>query len=115
MNIDAAIEKALAGRWIAGYYSEDAIERTKLFNSRNISTIINFLGENLSKTKEINDTVKVYKNLIKEISTQGLAACISLKPTQIGLDVGYKLMLSNYLSIAKEAKSKDVDVWLDME
>lgn len=115
MNINAALERMLAGRWVAGYYPEDAIERTKSFNSKNISTIINFLGENLSKTIETKEAVNVYKSLIKEIKEQKLDACISLKPTQIGLDISYKSMLSNYLGIARAAKARNIQVWLDME
>ncbi len=115
MNVNATLEKALAGRWIAGYYPEDAINRTKLFNSKKISTIINFLGENLIEAPEVRASVGIYRDLIKKISAERLDACISLKPTQIGLSLSYKLMLSNYLDIVRDARQRNIMVWLDME
>jgi proline dehydrogenase len=115
MNVDAEIEKLLAGRWIAGYYAQDAIERTRIFNSHGISTLINFLGEELFDPTKVEKTVSTYVNLIKAIKKNKLDASISLKPTQIGLNISYKLMLSNYLKIAKTAKQNGVFLWLDME
>jgi proline dehydrogenase len=115
MNINASLEKIFAGRWIAGYYPEDAIERTRLFNSKNISTLVNFLGEDVSRRDQIAEAVAVYINMAKEIRKQKLDASISIKPTQIGLNVSFRLLLSNYLKIVKSAKENKVFVWLDME
>ncbi|MGD0728583.1 MAG: proline dehydrogenase family protein [Candidatus Micrarchaeaceae archaeon] len=115
MNLNASIEKLLAGRWIAGYYLEDAVERTKAFNSKGISTIINFLGENVSERKDIIKSVDVYLNLIKEINRQKLDAAISIKPTEIGLLISYKKFLANYLKLVRSSKNNNVFVWLDME
>ncbi len=114
MNISAALEKIFAGRWVAGYYPEDALQRTKLFNSKGMSTLINFLGEN-AKSSQINESVSIYMEIIGEIKKRRLDASISLKPTQIGLYLSYKRMLSNYIKITKFAKQSNVFVWLDME
>lgn len=115
MRINAGIEKALAGRWIAGYYAEDALEKARLLNSKGLYAIINFLGEEKTKKSEINEAVRTYLQLIKEIKKRKLHASISLKPTQIGLSINYGLMLSNYLKIAKLANQNHIFVWLDME
>jgi len=115
MNLNASLEKSLAGRWIAGYYPEDALERTKLFNSKHISTIINFLGEDIQERKKISNTVKTYIWIIKEIKNRRLKAGLSVKPTQLGLNISYNLMYSNYLKIVRQAKKSGVFVWFDME
>lgn len=115
MNLNANLEKSLAGRWIAGYYPEDALKRTKLFNSKRISTIINFLGEDIHERKKINNTVKTYIWIINEIKNRRLKAGISVKPTQLGLNMGFQLMYSNYLKIVKQAKKSGVFIWFDME
>lgn len=115
MNLNASLEKLFAGRWIAGYYPEDAFERAKLLNLKGMHAIINFLGETKTDRKEIKDAVSAYEGIINGIKEQNLSASISLKPTQIGLSVSYALMRSNYLRIARLAKLRGILVWLDME
>jgi proline dehydrogenase len=115
MNLNAVLEKFFAGRWIAGYYPKDALEKTKLFNSKGIATLINFLGEDVSNKDQIKEAVGIYTELIHEIKTQKLNSSISIKATQIGLTLNYKLFLSNYLKIVRLAKENSVFVWLDME
>lgn len=115
MSINAELEKLFAGRWIAGCYPEDAIKRSRLFNSRGISTMINFLGEEKIKKEEIRETFDTYIQIIKMIRKEGLDSSISIKPTEIGLSVSYQLFLSNYLKLSKFAKKNKVFVWLDME
>ena len=40
---------------------------------------------------------------------------ISIKPTQLGLGLGYGLMRENYIRIVEKAKMSGIFVWLDME
>jgi proline dehydrogenase len=115
MNMNAYFEKIFAGRWIAGYYLIDAINVTKQFNSRKISTMINFLGEDVYDKEKIMTAVRTYIDAIREMKNNKLNASISLKPTQIGLKINYKEMASNYMKIVKHAKKSGVFVWLDME
>jgi proline dehydrogenase len=115
MNLNAGLEKLFAGRWIAGYYPKDAIDRTKFLNSKGISTLINYLGEDFSNITKVRDAVSTYMELIDQIQYNKICAYISLKPTQIGLCISYNLMLSNYIKIVKHAKSKGIFIWFDME
>jgi len=115
MGINAFFERLFAGRWIAGYYPEDALQKTEYLNSKCILTLINYLGEELSDAELINETVKTYLEVIKEIKLRRLAASISLKPTELGLYRNYRQFHSNYLKIVKYAKINGVFVWLDAE
>lgn len=114
-NLNARIEKVIAGRWIAGYYTKDALERTRLFNAWGISTMINYLGEETRNKAEVGKSVRTYIKILNEIKKQNLDAAISLKPTQIGLRISYKLMRRNYATIVKKAAANRTFVWLDME
>lgn len=115
MNVSAFLEHVLAGKWIAGYYPQDAVNRTLTFNSRGLSTMVNYLGEELHDKTKINEAVNVYIELVRTIWKRKLRAAISVKPTQIGLRLNYKLMVHNYKKIVKYAASNGVFVWLDME
>ncbi len=113
--ISEALERALAGRWIAGPHIEDALERSRSFNSKCISTLINFLGESIQERAEVRNAVETYLLLIDEISKTKTKAAISVKPTQLGLCISGKAFNSNYMKLARFARENGVFVWLDME
>jgi proline dehydrogenase len=115
MEIGSFVEKAVAGRWIAGAEVSDAIEVAKSFNKHRIRGIINFLGEDLDDKRQVDATVTTYLSLIDEIGRRGIKADISIKITQLGYDIDEKIAKSNYERVVRAARKKDVFVWLDME
>ncbi|MGC8585973.1 MAG: proline dehydrogenase family protein [Candidatus Micrarchaeia archaeon] len=108
-------EKLIARRWIAGPSISDAIERSKIFNLRNIATILNYLGESYTERQKVSNAVAVYLKLIDAIKLGKVNASISLKPTQLGLSISYGLFESNYARILSKAASSGIFTWLDME
>lgn len=115
MRIGSFLERRLARQWIAGPDIAEAIERAKLFNTHKITAMINYLGEDYTGRRKIDDSVATYIALIKEIKRSRAKADISVKPTQLGLMIRPGLFEANYLAIAKYAKRNKIFVWLDME
>ena len=114
-GINGILEKALAGRWIAGEKIEDALETTERMNLRNTGSIINYLGESITDKKKSNEALEKYIELISAINKKKLKASIAVKPTQIGLSIDWKTASSNYSKIVSHARKKNVFVWMDME
>ncbi len=112
---NSLVERLFAGRWIAGPSISDAIERSKIFNMRNIATILNYLGESYTERQKVSNAVAVYLKLIDAIKLGKVNASISLKPTQLGLSISYGLFESNYARILSKAASSGIFTWLDME
>ncbi|MCL4373560.1 MAG: proline dehydrogenase family protein [Candidatus Marsarchaeota archaeon] len=108
-------ERLFAGRWIAGPDIGDAIERAKRFNIRNISAILNYLGEEYTNEKDVKNAVSTYTRLIKAIKESGVKASISVKPTELGLSISYNMFEHNYRLIVESAESSGIFVWMDME
>ncbi|MGC9190720.1 MAG: proline dehydrogenase family protein [Candidatus Micrarchaeia archaeon] len=108
-------EKIIAGRWIAGPSINDAIERSRSFNKKDIGTILNYLGEELTDKGKIEDTIDTYRKLIKGIKAGKINSSISLKPTQLGLSLDYDLFKKNYTYILNQASGNGIFTWLDME
>jgi proline dehydrogenase len=78
-------------------------------------TIITYLGENsLSKTQTLN-TVKQYKVALENIDSRSLKTVISVKLTQLGLDIDEELCVDNLKQLLKVAELKNTFVWIDME
>ncbi len=115
MGVSSAIERAIAGKWIAGAGINDAIRRTKELNARGIRTQINYLGELFSDRKDVEESVNTYLKLIERISNEGVKADIAVKSTQIGMLISASYAARNYSKIVGAARRRGVFVWLDME
>lgn len=115
MSINTFLERLVAHRWIAGPSIEDAIARAKLFNSRNISAIINYLGELLVDKSNVENKVRIYKELIDKIKANRVKADITLKATAFGFLIDPKYLQTNYHKIVDYAKKNNLFAWLDME
>ncbi|BCS90782.1 MAG: proline dehydrogenase 1 [Candidatus Micrarchaeota archaeon] len=109
------LEGLIAKKWIPGPRLEDAIRVAKELNKDNIVAMINFIGEHIKDTDKVDSNVNEYLKIIDAIRKEKLKAVISLKPSQIGLDLSYKLALSNLKSILNKAYKSNIEVWLDME
>ena len=115
MQWDALLEKMIAGRWIAGIDTSDAIAAAKEFNRHRITGIINYLGEEIKSEDEVESTVKKYMEIIDTISSTHTSADISLKLSQLGQNIDESLARRTYKKILSHASSSNIFVWLDME
>ena len=115
MGVSSVVEKAVAGRWIAGQDILDAIAVARKLNKSNIIAMINYLGEDLVSKKTTDDAVETYLQLINEIKASKVKAQISVKITQLGEPTNFKQAESNYKAIVNAARKAGIFVWLDME
>lgn len=104
-----------ARQWIAGENLDDAISAAKRTNSRGIGTIINYLGEHVRDKAEAEANIEENLKILKAIEGSKLNASLSIKLTQLGLDIEEKLSLSNVERVIIDAASKKIFVWIDME
>jgi proline dehydrogenase len=105
----------IAKKWISGYTYKDAMSAAKETNNKRMSAILNFLGEETSDVKQIEQTVNEYCSLLDLLKSNEIDGCISVKPTQIGLRLSYETCLHNFKQIANKAKSLGKFMWIDIE
>lgn len=105
----------LAKQWIAGIAMKDALERAKVENEHGVKAIINFLGEEVKDSNEVESIKKEYLELLRKMKENALNSCISVKPTQLGLSIDFQYCAENLIEIANAAKDAGSFVWLDME
>jgi proline dehydrogenase len=84
-------------------------------NSKGIAAILNFLGEDTMDGGAIEQTVKEYFMLLEALKANSIDGCISVKPTQVGLRIGYDVCLYNFRQIARRANNLGRFVWIDIE
>ena len=96
--------RAAVRRFMPGEERESALRAAERLQARQISSVFTLLGENVTSSAEVDAVVGEYVELLEEIGNRGMDAEISVKLTQLGLDVDRAL--------AGEVESF---VWLDME
>lgn len=102
-------------RWIAGYSNNDAIIAAKKSNHNGMSAILNYLGEGYAEKSQIDRSVTEYITLLDLLKSKDVRGSISVKPTQIGLSVGYDKCLENFRKISGKAKQSGHFMWIDIE
>jgi len=104
-----------ARRWIAGETLEELIQVVKKENQMGIKCLISFLGEHIKDTKEVNKNVGELQRVQNTIKNNELNAGLSIKPSQLGLEISKELCLENYQSIINVKEARDIFIWIDME
>ena len=104
-----------ARQWIAGETLDDAISRTRKANNSGIGGIINFLGEHVRDEDEAKKNLEENQRILKAIEDSKLNASLSIKLTQLGLEIEKHFCLSSVEKIVGSAASKNIFVWIDME
>ncbi|MGV3464357.1 MAG: proline dehydrogenase family protein [Heyndrickxia sp.] len=100
---------------VAGTNIEETIQSIKELNSHGIACTVDNLGEFVYKEEEAIEAKEQILNVIESIHENGVEAHISLKPTQLGLDIDYTFCLNNLREIVDRASRYDIHVNIDME
>jgi proline dehydrogenase len=118
-NYDAGLMERLlfrvAKKWVAGYSVNEAITAALDANSRSMSAILNFLGEDMTDAKLIEQTMNEYLSLMDLMYARRVKGCVSVKLTQLGLAINYEICLQNLRKLAAKAKDLGQFLWIDME
>lgn len=104
-----------ARRFIAGETMEETVEPVRALNRKGMSVSLDYLGENVHRSEEAAQSVDYYRRLFAFIADNKLDANVSLKLTQLGLDIDEELAYCNMRTILDAASSFDQFVRIDME
>ncbi|MBG9449981.1 MAG: proline dehydrogenase family protein [Bacillota bacterium] len=100
---------------VAGTNLEEAIQSIKELNAHGISCTVDNLGEFVYKKEEAAEAKKQIIEVIEAIHENQVDAHISLKPSQLGLDIDYSFCLENVREIVERASQYGIFVNMDME
>jgi len=104
-----------ARRFVAGDRFQEAVQVVRQLNKQRILVSLDLLGEGIELEEDAVEAAGIYRNLLRKIDTAELAASISIKLTQIGLDISPDLCSSNLNLVLDEARKLDNFVRIDME
>lgn len=107
--------RAMARRFVAGEELEEAVSVVHELNGQGVLATLDPLGENVTSETEARDATNEILSLIEAIQANGLQSGVSVKLTQLGLDLGPWLVTDNLQRILALAMQANRFVRIDME
>ena len=105
----------IARKFVAAEDQAGALSHVADLNEDGIGGILNLLGEHYDNTAEATADADAYIDMIEAIDDADLDCCVSVKPSQIGLDLGDDVFRTHLERIVDAGVEHDVFVWIDME
>jgi proline dehydrogenase len=102
-------------RFMPGEQAEDALNAARVLEGDGLTTVLTQLGENVREPAEADLVADHYVGVLDEIARQGLDAEISVKPTQLGLDLDADRTIGHLERLAARSRALDRWLWIDME
>ncbi len=98
-----------------GEHADDALAAGATIAASGCGVIFTQLGEAISSAAAAVEVRDHYLWLFDQICLRRLPAQVSVKPTQLGLDLSYAGCESNLQALAAKAEATGSALWLDME
>jgi len=106
---------SFARRFIAGESVFEAIEAARIIEQQGLSITLDLLGESVITFDEATAATQAYQETIAAVEAAGIGRNISLKLTQLGLDVDRATCIDNLRRVLDRASRADFFVRIDME
>jgi proline dehydrogenase len=106
---------SFARRFIAGETVAEAIDAARAVQARGLGLTLDYLGESVRSLSEADAATRDYLAAIDAIMASGIERNISLKLTQLGLDVDKASAIDNLRKILGRAEPAGFFVRIDME
>jgi len=107
--------RRMAGRFVAGDTAEEALAVAKQLNDQGFRVTLDLLGESVFERGEAERAAAEYAESLAEIEAHEATTTISLKLTQLGLDIDTDFCYENLLGIIRQANELGNFVRIDME
>jgi proline dehydrogenase len=107
--------RQMSGRFVAGDTSEEALDVARELNDRGFRVTLDLLGERVSDRSEAQAAAAEYAESLAEIDAHAAETTISLKLTQLGLDIDTDFCYENLLGVVQRADELGNFVRIDME
>ena len=109
------VVRLLSTRYIAGAELEDALRVVSELNAQAKLATVDVLGEEVAEAREAEAIAAEYVAALDAFERDGLDANVSVKPTGLGLKLGYDLCKRNLETVVAAAEPTNRFVRIDME
>jgi proline dehydrogenase len=111
----SSVSKRLTARFVAGETLEEELAVCERLRQEGISSTLDHLGENVTSLEEAAAARDAYLEAQGAIAARGLPSTISIKLTQLGLDLSEDACLGHVRQLVAHAKDAGMRIEIDME
>lgn len=104
-----------AERFVAGETLDEALSAIRELNALGMFTTLDYLGESVTDAEATRQAARTYCRILDTIADEEIGASISVKLSQLGLDIGTDLAGDNLRTIVARARDHGNFVRVDME
>jgi proline dehydrogenase len=115
MAVSFGPARRVAHRFVAGETMEEAIVTVQALNGQGLLATVDHLGENVTSETEARDATTEILDLLEAMEASDVQAGVSIKLTQLGLDLHPALAAENLERIMSRAIDAHRFVRIDME
>jgi proline dehydrogenase len=105
----------MSSRFVAGMEIEDVLKAASSLETQGIASTLDSLGENVNTPEEARHSADIYHRLLDAIESRRLNANVSVKLTQMGMDLGHDLAGEIVSELVDHAVTAKTFVRVDME
>jgi proline dehydrogenase len=102
-------------RFMPGEDLEHALAATADFEPLGMGAVLTCLGESVDDVAHAERVASHYHGVIDSVAARGLDTRISVKLTQLGMDLDDAMAVHHLRQLAARAADYDNEVWVDME
>ena len=107
--------ESFARRFIAGETVQEAIDAARILEARRLQLTLDLLGESVTNLEEAEAATRQYLAVVDAVIQSGIERNLSLKLTQLGIDVDKASAVDNLRKILERAEPAGFFVRIDME
>jgi proline dehydrogenase len=104
-----------ASRFVAGETLEDCVKVLRSLQDRGFLTNTTLLGERVTDEADVRRTAEAYEQVLDRLDREGLRTYLSVKLSQLGLDVDEELAYRTLRGLVAQAAERGRFVRVDME
>ena len=109
------LARHLASRFVAGETLDSASVAVRELNGRGIAASLDLLGESVTKADEARSCAASVVQILDRIAAEKLDCNVSVKVSQLGLDLDRALCVENLRRILDRGRDLGIAVRIDME
>jgi proline dehydrogenase len=112
---NSKLGRRMSSRFVAGVGIEDALQAARAVNQQGLAATLDSLGENVHAAQEARNAADIYHRLLDAIQARQLDANVSVKLTQMGMDLQPELAFEIMAALVEHAAAAGSFVRIDME
>lgn len=109
------VARGMAARFVAGETLEEAVQVVQKLNQRGITATLDHLGEHVGSREEARRAAEEILEIIDRLQREQAACGVSIKLSQLGLDLDQAFCRDLVVDILERAKTRGIFLRIDME